>query len=355
MQKTKIEWCDYSVNPLKYEVAGQPKPINLCVPVSTGCKNCYAAGIVNRFNGIKYGNEAMKGAKPVLIEKEIQAMLNFQPKPPYKNGRDRAAVFPCDMTDLFGPWVPDELKDRLFAVFAIRHDVDWMVLTKHPERMAEYCCRFSNNSTHFSFLGCWCSEMANVVCDMGWREYDDKCGPDNDPTDNVYDELCLSFSTDGSLPNVWLGTSCEDQQRADERIPHLLRCPAAVRFVSAEPLLEWLYLEDWLDIGGIGWVVVGGESGPGARLCDIEWIRSLVMQCKAAGVECFMKQGGSKIRISFKEWCHVTDGGIYGGNFVLDAPYSENGIWKPDTAKGGNLEELPEDVRVRELPHVAVT
>ncbi len=106
------------------------------------------------------------------------------------------------------------------------------------------------------------------------------------------------------LPNVWLGVSVEDQEAADERIPHLLATPAAVRFLSCEPLIEEVDLRtdflretgvDWpwgsRSTDHIGWVIVGGESGPGARPCDLAWIRGIVGQCKAAGVPVFVKQG----------------------------------------------------------------
>ncbi len=158
------------------------------------------------------------------------------------------------------------------------------------------------------------------------------------------------------LPNVWLGTSVEDQQRADERIPHLLKCPAAVRFLSCEPLLgaidlTWVggkathYEYNRMDAltgeafagetretvwdvthpigtGSIHWVIVGGESGPGARPMNIEWIRSIVDQCAAAGVSVFCKQVGSVLAREFGS----------------------------DELKGGNPEFWPADIRVREMP-----
>lgn len=109
------------------------------------------------------------------------------------------------------------------------------------------------------------------------------------------------------LPNVWLGVSVEDQAAADERIPKLLATPAAVRFLSCEPLIEEVDLRtdflretgvDWpwgsRSTDHIGWVIVGGESGPGARPCDLAWIRGIVGQCKAAGVPVFVKQAGGK-------------------------------------------------------------
>jgi hypothetical protein len=163
--------------------------------------------------------------------------------------------------------------------------------------------------------------------------------------------------------NVWLGASVEDQPRADERIPELLRVPAAVRFLSIEPMLGPVKLDDpivtnhiqigeqwsrydWAfpltgrgwdaqgdEIGrrpefvSVDWVIVGGESGPKARPCHVEWIRSIVEQCKAAGVPCFVKQLGAR---------PVLDGK------PLDLQDS----------KGGEPEKWPEDLRVREMPEV---
>jgi protein gp37 len=158
------------------------------------------------------------------------------------------------------------------------------------------------------------------------------------------------------LPNVWLGVSVEDQQRADERIPLLLQTPAAVRFLSVEPLLgpisfRWAkwhdyksapvnpedgrqHLNEYDGFRGIGWVIAGGESGPGARPCDVSWVRSIVAQCKAAGVPCFVKQLGANV-----------------------SGYNPHGTWvrgRPHfyDSKAGDMAEWPEDLRVRQMPEV---
>ena len=155
--------------------------------------------------------------------------------------------------------------------------------------------------------------------------------------------------------NVWLGVSVEDQRRADERIPMLLRTPARVRFLSCEPLLGPIdlngYLADheWLHgvPGGINWVIVGGESGPGARPMDLEWARNIVQQCKAAGVPVFVKQLGSY-------WAR--------GNAALaqcaaamhgldhQEMYKRYGKRLDPGYKGGNPDFWPEDLRIREIP-----
>jgi protein gp37 len=134
----------------------------------------------------------------------------------------------------------------------------------------------------------------------------------------------------GVAPNVWLGVSAENQRRAAERIPLLLAAPAAVRFVSAEPLLTPLDLTPYLaGSRRVDWVILGGESGGGARPFDLAWARSLVAQCRAAGVSCFVKQLGRAA---------VADGA--GGRLALRLRH----------AQGGDQGEFPEDLRVREWP-----
>jgi protein gp37 len=98
------------------------------------------------------------------------------------------------------------------------------------------------------------------------------------------------------LLQSWIGTTVEDQRRAEQRIPHLLATPASVRFVSCEPLLEAVSLASWLGSEQISWVIVGGESGGHARPFEVRWARTLLQQCRAAGVPFFMKQLGSNVQ-----------------------------------------------------------
>jgi protein gp37 len=202
-------------------------------------------------------------------------------------------------SDLFHEDVPDEWIDRVFAVMALAPQHVFQVLTKRSARMREY----------LSGVG-----LMMRVTHAGARMMDDG--------DGAYSQLA---NTRWPLPNVWLGVSAEDQKRADERIPDLLATPAAVRFASAEPLLgpisfkrrkdhgrlhseHWDYLAGvWQEFDGdhyrsgkipkLDWIIVGGESGPGARPMDNAWAQSIVDQCKAAGVAVFVKQlssGGPK-------------------------------------------------------------
>ena len=196
-------------------------------------------------------------------------------------------IFVCAHGDLFHENVPDEWIDRVFAVMALASQHVFQVLTKRPERARGYLT--ANPGIR----------IRTTMSQIGGRR------------DTIYMEWPLA--------NVWLGTSVEDQATADARIPHLLETPAAMRFLSAEPLLGPVRMDDlivedgkpgeWhvnaLDTEGcdasddpdfgcntIDWVIVGGESGRGARPMHPDWARSLRDQCQAAGVAFFFKQWG---------------------------------------------------------------
>lgn len=340
VHRTDIEWTDYAVgSPFVFRDRRDGRVIrNACVKVSAGCANCYAESIGLRFkNAVPYTKAEMGNLDIMLDDSVIQSMLTFKPKPPYRSPDGRPKVFMGDMTDVFGEWVPFDMLDRVFAAMALRPDVDWQILTKRPERMAEF---FSRRGIGIDVL----RFMATLK-------------PDADSS--------LIKITDGhwSLPNVWLGTSVENQAMADHRIPHLLRCPAAVRFLSCEPLLAPidLGLDSWWhekydgslpasSIPGsrrcadlIHHVIVGGESGHNARPCDVDWIRSIVRQRKDAGVPCFVKQLGS-LPSSGPFHQHPVRGRI-------DSPVGKSPMRFADR-KGGDPSEWPDDLRVREWPGV---
>jgi protein gp37 len=267
---SKIEWTDATWNPVRARHAAMPDPERepprngwYCEHVSPGCEHCYAETMNNRLGtGLPFKPGHRKDVEIYLDAKTLLAPHGWK-KP--------RMIFVCSMTDLFGEWVTDEWIDRIFTVMALCPQHTFQVLTKRPDRMREY---FRDGGAN-----------TDVVLSTFWQ---------------------------WPFPNVWLGVSAEDQQRADERIPVLLDTPAAVKFVSLEPLLGPIDLVtggevteighiNWLrghrgpepPIPRLDWVIVGGESGPGARPMHPDWARSLRGQCKAAGVPFFFKQWGS--------------------------------------------------------------
>jgi protein gp37 len=225
------------------------------------------------------------------------------------------------MTDLFGDWVTDEMIDRVFAVMALSPQHTFQVLTKRADRMRNY---LSLSAGSYGSM-----RLMMIAKTSGDEAIKLRLWP---------------------LPNVWLGVSVEDQRRADERIPVLLETPAAVRWLSVEPQLEHIDLrlmDDYISdpgvaiqschSGRISWAVCGGESGAGSRPFDIRWARSIIAQCAAAGVACFVKQLGSNPRL---ETC-------------VDTSYFKRDDYRPRDRKGGDISEFPPDLRVREYPKQA--
>lgn len=270
-ENTSIEWADHSFNAW----IG-------CAKVSPGCKNCYAEQIMDkRWGKVQWGPGGTRERTsmgywggPLKWSRQAAAM------------GIRQKVFCNSLADVFEdredlvPWRRD-----LFRIIAQTPSLDWLILTKRPENIKRL-----------------------------WPE---------------------GFPPPGeeAWPNVWLGTSVEDQEFAEKRIPELLAVPARVRFLSCEPLLGPVDLEPFMVHGrdvtdegfslldGLHWVIAGGESGQGARPMSLAWVRELRDQCAEVGISFFMKQLGS----------------------VATAGHG----------KGGGLVEIPEDLRVREFPEVA--
>lgn len=272
--KTGIEWTDATWN-----------PVTGCSKVSQGCKNCYALRDWPRL-----------AANPKLPAYHGRKFTDVRCHPerldqPLRWRRPRR-IFVNSMSDLFHEDVPFEFIDQVFAVIALSPRHTFQVLTKRPERMRGYLAerhlRGSDPCTHEN------------------REWFV-----NDAAIGLSGGNCGLF--DWPLPNAWLGVSVENQATADERIPILLDTPAAVRWVSAEPLLgpvslRWMNawpenapatamnpynggVTDYLDgLRRLDWIVAGGESGPKARPMHPDWVRDLRDQCAKAGVAFFMKQ-----------------------------------------------------------------
>jgi protein gp37 len=208
------------------------------------------------------------------------------------------------MTDLFGSWIPDEFLTHLFAVFAWRQDVTFQLLTKRPQRMAEWfreAFQFRRTGGGIGYHG----RQERVFEEMQESPYFSI-----DPCNDAHWTADGSFRWPGwPLPNVWLGTSVEDQRAADERIPHLIATPAAVRYLSCEPLLGPLDIEpDWMV--KLDQIIVGGESGPKHRPMDLTWLKGIAAQVRVAGgVALFTKQDshmypGRQGRITDDLWLH---------------------------------------------------
>lgn len=283
---TKIEWTDATWN-----------PITGCSVVSPGCTNCYAmklAGTRLKNHPTRAGLTTDSKAGPVWNGK-----VRFNEstlRDPLKWRRPRM-IFVCAHGDLFAENVPDEWIDQVFAVMALAPQHTFQVLTKRPERMRDYLTRAAGNGrqdirNHLAW------EVTSIVMNL-WH-------PDwkSEGIDGPHRSRGIAAFTAWPLPNVWLGVSVEDQKRADQRIPILLETPAAIRWISAEPLLGPLEIVRHLELGhlyselglsspGLDWVVVGGESGHDARPMHPNWARSLRDQCAATDTPFLFKQWGN--------------------------------------------------------------
>lgn len=293
---TKIEWASLGLpnkgvtwNPIRARDKATGKQGWHCEHVSEACRNCYAERLnmkpgATGGTGAPYKPGHAKDIEIYLDEKTLLAPLKW---------KSPRGVFPCSMTDIFGSWVPDEWLDRIFAIMALCPQHRFAVLTKRPARMREWV--EGNSYRAPSMPDLLCEEIGKIS--------------GRDPRESLSSDVA-----NWPLPNVMLGVTAEDQQRADERIPDLLATLAAVRFVSIEPMLAPVDLtrirpdmtmtlnaltgdaEHLLGMKDraprLDWAICGGESGPGARPMHPDWARSLRDQCKAAGVAFFFKQRG---------------------------------------------------------------
>lgn len=374
-EKTGIAWTEATWNPL----AG-------CSRVSEGCRHCYAERMAWRlvnmapdrvsspyFGLVSMGQES--NFKEPRWSGEVRLVESALDRP--LRWRTPRRIFVNSMSDLFHEKAPDEWIDRIFAVMALAPQHHFQVLTKRPERMLAYLTAPLVDRKVW-----WAGRpMAQA---RGWDMYDRVPVPS--PCGGPGGIGIKSWP----LPNVWLGVSVEDQATADARIPLLLQTPAAVRWVSYEPALgpvnlglgRWVRLprtvrsdipfkdlwavpgvymaesnphgalsvrstggtligikpDEFERLPSLDWIVVGGESGPGARPFDLAWARSAIAQCRAAGVPCFVKQLGSR---PCGRWGYVPyPAGAYG---IGDFHVLRN-------RKGADPSEWPADLRVREYP-----
>lgn len=273
-ENSKIEWTDHTFNPW----IG-------CQRVSPGCQHCYAETMNNYRGWVKWGPQ---GTRRRASDAKWKEPLKWN-RQAEKEAR-RFRVFCASLADVFEdrpeliPWRA-ELCDLIEATPYL----DWQLLTKRPE------------------------DVIRLV-PPSWR---------------------AAFP-----PNVWIGTSIESQKYADERMPHLMKIPARVRFLSVEPLLGPVALgligmtpsdisRRYAPVAEfIHWVIVGGESGPGARPFDLSWAHDIILECTEANVAVFVKQLGA----------------------VPTEQHLGGGLVQLRDRKGGNIEEWPEALRIREMP-----
>lgn len=278
-ENSKIEWCDHTFNPWRG-----------CRALSPACDNCYAKALVEGRLGESFDARTRAAAstwKQPLAWNRKAAKLGV-----------RYRVFCASLADVFDAEVPDSWRDDLFALIAQTPHLDWLLLTKRPKVMRDYLDKLI--VSHHVCQGAGCNYCGDGGGRVMWKNH--------------------------PLPNVWLGTTVENQAMAEARIPHLLATPAAVRFLSMEPLLGPVDLHRVLDSNGqrfdalskkvgiayrgvgLDWIIAGGESGPHARPSHPDWFRSLRDQCAAAEVPFLFKQWG--------EWAPTqpVPGGDLGGD-----------------------------------------
>jgi len=315
-QKTKIEWTEFNWNPVRG-----------CSRVSEGCKHCYVEEMAARFSGPGNWGEGLArfvtrpdGTREPRWTGKVVAAPDHVLLAPLAWKRPRL-VFVDSTSDLFHEKLPDAVIDRVFAVMALTPHITYQILTKRSERLRTYLTEASHR-LGAELIGPY-ERIYNAMGGLG-----EAGAVERHPYRRVYPN-----GMPWPLPNVWLGVSIEDQANADARVPDLLETPAAVRFVSAEPMLGALNLRDirkynptgkpWIDalnglvtrgqylarspdecsfctstripgeLPGLDWVICGGESGREARPMHPQWARDLRDQCSAADVPFLFKQWGA--------------------------------------------------------------
>lgn len=291
---TGIQWTDHTFNPW----IG-------CTKVSEGCRHCYAEKTDARFGGGHWGKGAPRKRTSVAYWRQPLAW-NRASGADVAKGKRRHRVFCASLADVFDAEAPPEARGELWELIRRTPWLDWQLLTKRPENILRFAPPW------------WATEP---------------------------------------LPNVWLGTSVEDQAAADRRIPELLKIPAAVRFLSMEPLLGPVDLGLEKNPPGqrmlrwykpikhsLHWAIIGGESGPGARPFHLSWARELVAQLRGAGVAAFVKQLGAAAADEVN--------GLAGAALKVHPDAEALVSRRLAHKKGGDWDEWPEDLRVRQFPEV---
>lgn len=346
---TTIEWTNETWN-----------PVTGCTKVSPGCKNCYAERLAPK---VFAGQCATCGhskkdhccpdepfcCKCACVEFKQRTFTDVRTHPDRLeqplHWRKPRKVFVNSMSDLFHEDVPLKFIVQVFATCVVADQHIYQILTKRPERM-----RTVVNDPLF----------APLVMDAAQEIIDRRA---------AVDIRAVSWDLPAwPLKNVWLGVSVEDQKHADERVTLLLKTPAAVRFVSYEPALGpvdfdnlndgetmWTRPAETIE-NRLDWIIVGGESGPGARPFNIQWARDVIAQCKAAGVAVFVKQMGGNAQ---ERNDRIADVWYYADGSDMDTEALDADSYryqgapvriKLKSSKGGDPAEWPADLRVREFP-----
>jgi protein gp37 len=341
---TGIQWTDETWNP----VVG-------CTKVSQGCKNCYAKTLHDqRHKAYLAGKKVAPQYAMPFEEVQLKPERLLDPIA----WREPRRVFVNSVSDLFHEDIPDSYIDKVFAVMALAPAHTFQILTKRPERMRDYMLErwqpAIGQTVGDDRRSRVMAEVEAFVFEPPQRPFGAK------RFWNAAGQLVARHQP-WPLPNVWLGVSVENQQEAYNRIPPLVDTPTALRFLSCEPMLGPIDLTPWLfdhvegttmpDFSslvhpsrGLGWVIVGGESGAKARVSFVECISEVVSQCVGAGVPVFVKQLGSRPAVKdLTNWRAP-------GKLLPD---SSGYVLELHTKKGGDPSEWLSRLRVREWPAVA--
>lgn len=316
---TSIEWvksADGSAgatwNPIRARNLETGQVGTHCVKISPGCTHCYAETHNGRnlpagSSGLPYTQAGAARVEYFIDPKILAAPLRRKKAQTY---------FVCSMTDLF--LSPPEMIAAVYGVMEVCPQHTFQCLTKRPEKARAFSDWHDRDAyaytayTHNHLLGPFDEP------ETPWRRAYERFHNADD-------------GYDGPLRNVWQGVSVENRTHGLPRIDILRQIPAALRFLSIEPLLEDL---GELDLTGISWCIIGGESGNGARPFDLEWARDIISQCRAAGIPAFFKQAGANAHA--RGW---------------DRPEGYGSVpIRFEDRKGGDPAEWPEDLRVREMP-----
>jgi len=312
------KWWDQSWNPL----IG-------CSHASPGCANCYAEKLAGtRLRHLPPYRMATTNGK---WNGNIVQQDNKLGDPTH--WRKPRRIFVNDMGDTFHPHVPFEYIAAMYGVMAACPQHVFILLTKRPDRMLKF----------YEWL---VDESRMAQCPIPLL-----CGVN--AQNHGVDVDAMGLPDVWPLRNVWVGTTCEDQDRADKRIPDLVQVPAAVRFLSLEPLLGPIELkrdeyghetggpQGWVQDRWVDWLIPGGESGPRARECRREWLESIARQGEDDGIAVYMKQMGSAY-IDEKNWV--------AGRFAKVPKEYGRTVRRLKDVAGRNMDEWPNSLRVRQYP-----